>query len=297
MKRSAFTLIELLVVIAIIAILAAILFPVFAQAKAAAKKTSALSNMKQLGTAVHIYTSDNDDAFPSVYDGGDQFNRGGDPICTMYPYVKNMQIWSGHRQNFDPAAYSSDPTKGCQRGNNDVGYNWGWEIRAAEGMINEERCTDGGPVVGCGGRGFRRYNAGKSETQIANPADLFAFGNTYDTPRQSMGGIGWFFDDYPGGKRNSGIYFGGQITVTFADSHAKTVAYHGGCIGGSIDTCDWDHTVASPKSFEIRVKGYCADPDGTVNPFPRSGFPLGTGWKCRDFLAYPEATGVTWWTD
>jgi prepilin-type N-terminal cleavage/methylation domain-containing protein len=63
MKR-AFTLIELLVVIAIIAILAAILFPVFAQAKEAAKATVNLSNLKQLGTAVIMYASDNDDAFP-----------------------------------------------------------------------------------------------------------------------------------------------------------------------------------------------------------------------------------------
>jgi len=63
MKR-AFTLIELLVVIAIIAILAAILFPVFAQAKEAAKKTSCLSNIKQTGTATMIYLSDSDDTFP-----------------------------------------------------------------------------------------------------------------------------------------------------------------------------------------------------------------------------------------
>jgi prepilin-type N-terminal cleavage/methylation domain-containing protein len=63
MKR-AFTLIELLVVIAIIAILAAILFPVFAQAKEAAKKTATLSQYKQIGTGTHIYISDNDDTFP-----------------------------------------------------------------------------------------------------------------------------------------------------------------------------------------------------------------------------------------
>jgi prepilin-type N-terminal cleavage/methylation domain-containing protein len=62
--KKAFTLIELLVVIAIIAILAAILFPVFAQAKTAAKKTSAVSNQKQLGLSVIMYSSDNDDVFP-----------------------------------------------------------------------------------------------------------------------------------------------------------------------------------------------------------------------------------------
>jgi prepilin-type N-terminal cleavage/methylation domain-containing protein len=62
--RSAFTLIELLVVIAIIAILAAILFPVFAQAKEAAKKTAGISNLKQTATAFLIYAGDYDDQFP-----------------------------------------------------------------------------------------------------------------------------------------------------------------------------------------------------------------------------------------
>lgn len=63
--RKAFTLIELLVVIAIIAILAAILFPVFAQAKLAAKKTAGISQMKQIGTALQIYASDYDDGTPT----------------------------------------------------------------------------------------------------------------------------------------------------------------------------------------------------------------------------------------
>ena len=61
--KKAFTLIELLVVIAIIAILAAILFPVFAQAKSAAKDTAALSNAKQIGTGMLIYSNDADDTF------------------------------------------------------------------------------------------------------------------------------------------------------------------------------------------------------------------------------------------
>lgn len=64
MKRKAFTLIELLVVIAIIAILAAILFPVFASAKEKAKQTACTSNLRQMGTGVHLYLSDWDDKFP-----------------------------------------------------------------------------------------------------------------------------------------------------------------------------------------------------------------------------------------
>ncbi|HTQ09664.1 MAG TPA: prepilin-type N-terminal cleavage/methylation domain-containing protein [Fimbriimonadaceae bacterium] len=63
-RPNGFTLIELLVVIAIIAILAAILFPVFAQAKAAAKKTACLSNTKQIGLALYMYLTDSDDSLP-----------------------------------------------------------------------------------------------------------------------------------------------------------------------------------------------------------------------------------------
>lgn len=88
-----FTLIELLVVIAIIAILAAILFPVLAQAKAAAKRTAALSGCKQIGTSIQIYASDYDDSFvPGTLQVGTSFQftyfEGA-----LHPYIKNEQIW------------------------------------------------------------------------------------------------------------------------------------------------------------------------------------------------------------
>jgi prepilin-type N-terminal cleavage/methylation domain-containing protein/prepilin-type processing-associated H-X9-DG protein len=94
MKKHAFTLIELLVVIAIIAILAAILFPVFAQAKAAAKKSSELSNIKQLGLATIIYAGDSDDVFPTthLYDwSGPANDRYWVP--KLDPYVKSRGIF------------------------------------------------------------------------------------------------------------------------------------------------------------------------------------------------------------
>ncbi len=95
MKR-AFTLIELLVVIAIIAILAAILFPVFAQAKAAAKKSADLSNVKQLGVAVALYLNDSDDMMPQSF----YFLNGTDDSAgfahwsgTVMPYVKSQNLF------------------------------------------------------------------------------------------------------------------------------------------------------------------------------------------------------------
>jgi prepilin-type N-terminal cleavage/methylation domain-containing protein/prepilin-type processing-associated H-X9-DG protein len=92
MKQSAraFTLIELLVVIAIIAILAAILFPVFAQAKEAAKKTACLSNLKQIGLGLQMYSNDFDDdnALSEYGDNGAAGPHMMWPTILM-PYLKN----------------------------------------------------------------------------------------------------------------------------------------------------------------------------------------------------------------
>src|SRR3954462_1190862 len=71
--RKGFTLIELLVVIAIIAILAALLFPVFARAKESAKKTACISNLKQIGDAIIMYEGDYDDVFPHAVDPSDKW--------------------------------------------------------------------------------------------------------------------------------------------------------------------------------------------------------------------------------
>ncbi len=93
--RSGFTLIELLVVIAIIAILAAILFPVFAQAREKARQISCLSNLKQIGLAFLMYTQDYDETFPSTTqaNGGcaplsDWWGAGGGWTTWVNPYIK-----------------------------------------------------------------------------------------------------------------------------------------------------------------------------------------------------------------
>ncbi|MFQ6097781.1 MAG: DUF1559 domain-containing protein [Armatimonadota bacterium] len=115
-RRRGFTLIELLVVIAIIAILAAILFPVFARAKAKAKQASCMSNMKQLGLAFMMYLSDYDSCYPSVYDDNLGYPAGriiwADKI---FPYVKNRDLFacpSGY-----PSTVSVNPLPGRWPGN------------------------------------------------------------------------------------------------------------------------------------------------------------------------------------
>jgi prepilin-type N-terminal cleavage/methylation domain-containing protein/prepilin-type processing-associated H-X9-DG protein len=89
MRRRGFTLIELLVVIAIIAILAAILFPVFAKAREKARQSSCLSNVKQIALAILQYAQDYDERFPMLYDLGTP--RQG-LILTTQPYTKSFQI-------------------------------------------------------------------------------------------------------------------------------------------------------------------------------------------------------------
>ncbi|MCD6351804.1 MAG: DUF1559 domain-containing protein [Armatimonadetes bacterium] len=95
--RRGFTLIELLVVIAIIAILAAILFPVFARAREKARQTSCLSNVKQLALGMMMYVQDYDERFPVF---GPAWGTNPSPPGTgvswwqgIYPYVKNYQLY------------------------------------------------------------------------------------------------------------------------------------------------------------------------------------------------------------
>lgn len=121
-RRRGFTLIELLVVIAIIAILAAILFPVFAKAREAARKTSCASNLKQVGLAVMSYVQDYDESYPydsfgfgsGITGNGNSF---ADPrlwVGKVQPYIKNQNVFQC------PSSSASNPSN--QPKTNLIGY-------------------------------------------------------------------------------------------------------------------------------------------------------------------------------
>lgn len=134
--RRGFTLIELLVVIAIIAILAAILFPVFARAREQARKTSCLSNEKQLGLGFLMYAQDYDEFLPGIRFGGNPGESWpwvvwGGPGWTgvfnnaVQPYIKNKQIL---QCGSDSANDRWEGANGMSYGYNEFLYNYnnGW---------------------------------------------------------------------------------------------------------------------------------------------------------------------------
>jgi prepilin-type N-terminal cleavage/methylation domain-containing protein/prepilin-type processing-associated H-X9-DG protein len=113
-QQRAFTLIELLVVIAIIAILAAILLPVFSRARAAARKAECLSNLRQIGLAFTMYADDHDDLLPllnSAKTGGLYSHRYGWPDVpvvwcdALLPYVRTDRIYSCPEARTSPPGY------------------------------------------------------------------------------------------------------------------------------------------------------------------------------------------------
>jgi prepilin-type N-terminal cleavage/methylation domain-containing protein/prepilin-type processing-associated H-X9-DG protein len=119
-SKRGFTLIELLVVIAIIAILAAILFPVFARARESARRTSCSNNLKQIGVGILQYAQDNDEMYP-VDDTNDPATVGW--AFTIQPYVKSVQILQCPSETTPPPASATPALSADTPGFTDYWYN------------------------------------------------------------------------------------------------------------------------------------------------------------------------------
>lgn len=203
---AAFTLIELLVVIAIIAILAAILFPVFAQAKGAAKQTVCLSNQKQIGLAMMLYATDVDDHYmawaaltPPVNGGNTSYMP---PEMQLMPYSKNDQIWTcpdDPKRRVNPSGVPF--WDGAYRPR---------QITRSYSYIGPIRTVQNGAAVSDPNTGLFTFlnpstwdTTGRSTTELSHPAETIAWVEQYSpaVADQYVGGIwGSGFIDCDTGK-------------------------------------------------------------------------------------------------
>jgi prepilin-type N-terminal cleavage/methylation domain-containing protein/prepilin-type processing-associated H-X9-DG protein len=190
--RRGFTLIELLVVIAIIAILAAILFPVFAKAREKARQTSCLSNLKQMGSAFLMYAQDWDERFPKYRQGSAQ------PACTvmwhtvLQPYVKNSQIMICPSVG-DAISYGCNEVHVSPCGATVSGVSMGKLARPAQAYVAFDAAGDGNCTTGktgvewagfmcgycpvCGGCGYFTYPTASSKRHNDGCNAAFADGH------------------------------------------------------------------------------------------------------------------------
>ena len=188
--RKGFTLIELLVVIAIIAILAAILFPVFARAREKARQTSCLSNLKQIAIATLAYVQDYDETFCGVRCGANcnaADRRGGLAQHAILPYVKNQQIFLCP-SNKTPPGFCGN----C----------------SASALAELPRA---GYALGCG----FHIDGNLELAKIEKPAELYMFGDSVGTNYWRPA------NDQSGCDTGVSTIHNGGININYADGHAK----------------------------------------------------------------------------
>jgi len=239
--KKAFTLIELLVVIAIIAILAAILFPVFAQAREKARQTSCLSNLKQIGTAMMMYVQDYDETTNAIPSDSQL-----DYYVTLQPYIKNIgTFFCPDRNEWIVKGTTTCGGNTALTGQKCLGYGYNWGIIRDTGLgLVGLATTD--PVSGQG------IYPGKTLASFVAPADMMIFSDTGDNSRYTM--CAQYIAQFYTGTTNGGLRHGGRFNVAFLDGHAKSMPWKAGNFAGS------GAIFGLPKSKADQYK-YCADPD------------------------------------
>jgi prepilin-type N-terminal cleavage/methylation domain-containing protein/prepilin-type processing-associated H-X9-DG protein len=270
-KVHAFTLIELLVVIAIIAILAAILFPVFAQARAKARGIACLSNTKQLGLSYAMYVQDYDEVSPNGRGGGWEW------WTDLQPYMKSIELlYCPDRADGGPYQQGGGPkSSGPYQLRRYVGYGYNWgPIGWRGGGLLERQQPDPNSVGST-------HIPGKALAAITFPAQTFAFGDTYDTPRMTVG-IGFLGDTWTGTTSGSLRHSGGMFNFAFVDGHAKSIKIKGGYMVGGFS-----------GRMGVVADGnmggaYCSDPDAIITKNPDSGdsMPVPDNIRCGDIAKW-----------
>jgi prepilin-type processing-associated H-X9-DG protein len=277
-------LIELLVVIAIIAILAAILFPVFAQAREKARSIACLSNCKQIGLAYAQYTQDYDEMTPTISKAASGVGLDGAPLVQgwymiLQPYVKSQTVFlcpdrtaTFPVQNTKPAK-TADPS-GCWDDWNTTGHCIGYGYD--DGLV-----SDGGyGLIDNQIQDAQKNNLrpGRSIAQITSPASTVAFGDSYDNPGYSIAADNILsrYNRVNAGNSTSGLrHMSGLFNYGFVDGHCKPIRMvaatypgNGGYIIGipanKADAVDWCYDPSAVGHY-----------DSATPPNPLSGsYPL-----------------------
>jgi prepilin-type N-terminal cleavage/methylation domain-containing protein len=231
MKRSGFTLIELLVVIAIIAILAAILFPVFAQAKLAAKKTQSLSNIKQTQLAMLMYTNDYDDVYAYACPQSWWYPSEGGWAYSIYPYEKNLQIL---RDPTDPNNTTSPwvPTWEFPPSNPGVVISY-----VSNGYLYQDKSYNTYMYGVSGVAQTWLKNTTTNTTSVTNPASTITFAVSYGRSdlwgmNDVLSGVTWW--DYNNG--GPGMIPNGNPAATLGSATAPYQAENGAGTETTVNT-------------------------------------------------------------